>query len=475
MPSPKVFKAELPAVWLDPVILDTDTTRLRVINRNPEPGERDVALNSNIDLQIIDTGTVTPGVSLAATRIYVDGVLAYDGSSGTPFKTGYDGSGSLVSAVGSNGYDFFLNKTTPNFLPETTVTVRVVSGTTTGGATLDTTYTFTTPDDAPVVVSAQSTALLTVLVAFDDDMRQLGDLATADALTPANYVLMPLAVPAVTPTVVAVSAVTSNLVALTLDMEITGGVLYRVTVSNVLNADGEAVGPPFNTADFTGFVCPAPLTRDFDLYSMMPAMNRREDRDGTGNLKRFLACIQEVVNLQLCEIDDYAARVLDLDTAEEKYLDKMLSDLGNPFAFDLDVTHKRLLLRILIPIYKKKGTGPGIIDVILFFLKITVTIQPYTDVGMSLGESELGSDGTDGTWELGPSGSFAKYAFNVISPVVLTEDQETQIRGLVNYMKPAHTHFVFLIEPSTPPSFDHLELGESELGSDGTDGTWILH
>jgi len=32
-------------------------------------------------------------------------------------------------------------------------------------------------------------------------------------------------------------------------------------------------------------------------------------------------------------------------------------------------------------------------------------------------------------------------------------------------MRPAHTHFVELLEPGAPASFDHWELGISELGA----------
>ena len=48
--------------------------------------------------------------------------------------------------------------------------------------------------------------------------------------------------------------------------------------------------------------------------------------------------------------------------------------------------------------------------------------------------------------------------------VPLTDTQRSQIRAIVDYLKPAHTHFVELIEPGPPPSYDHWELGISELG-----------
>jgi hypothetical protein len=52
--------------------------------------------------------------------------------------------------------------------------------------------------------------------------------------------------------------------------------------------------------------------------------------------------------------------------------------------------------------------------------------------------------------------------------VVLTETQRSQIRAIVNFLKPGHTHFLNLIEPTAPPAFDHWELGVSELGAETT-------
>ncbi len=76
-----------------------------------------------------------------------------------------------------------------------------------------------------------------------------------------------------------------------------------------------------------------------------------------------------------------------------------------------------------------------------------------------LGESELGID-----WELGPSDRFARYAFDVTVGIPLADTERQQLRAIVDYMRPAHTHFADLIEPGPPPTFEHWELGVSELG-----------
>ena len=82
-----------------------------------------------------------------------------------------------------------------------------------------------------------------------------------------------------------------------------------------------------------------------------------------------------------------------------------------------------------------------------------------------LGESLLGED-----WELGPSDRFARYAFDVKVGRVLSARERRQLRAIVEYLKPAHTHFVNLLEPLPPIVPEHWELGVSELGD-----TSLLH
>ena len=46
------LELELPAVYLDAVLLDTTPARPALINRDPEPGERQVPLASTIALEL---------------------------------------------------------------------------------------------------------------------------------------------------------------------------------------------------------------------------------------------------------------------------------------------------------------------------------------------------------------------------------------------------------------------------------------
>ena len=59
---------------------------------------------------------------------------------------------------------------------------------------------------------------------------------------------------------------------------------------------------------------------------------------------------------------------------------------------------------------------------------------------------------------------FARYAFEVHVDRVLSDVERRQLRTIVALIKPAHTHFVALVEPRLPAVVDHWVLGVSELG-----------
>ena len=327
--------------------------------------------------------------------------------------------------------------------------IRVASATIGGGELISETYTFTIEDrTAPRVLAAQATAPKTVQVGFDEPV------AVTD---PTGFTFAALDAPAVPVLPVAADAI-GSVIRIELDTELTPDVRYRVVAAGVTDVHGNAVAVPYDQAVFTGFRSARSQGRRFDLWAMLPKHNRRGDT--TGDLKRFVSCLQEALDLLLAEVDRFPD-LFDLERAPEAFLDAILADLGNPFPFDLDVLGKRRLASVLVEMYRQKGTAAGIRNAIRFFLGIDVeSIMPFTGTTLVLGESELGVD-----WELGPSDRFARYAFDVTVGMALTDTQRRQLRAVVDYMRPAHTHFVDLLEPGAPTTFDHWELGISELGA----------
>jgi len=314
----------------------------------------------------------------------------------------------------------------------------------------------------PRVVGAQARELARVRVSFHAPVKQDDPGEPDDALTPARYAITRLSGPAVDAAVIGVETVTSSAVDLLTDVPLTPGASYRVDVDGVVDASGNVIEAPDGSAIFTGFVPPRLANRVFDLYRFLPELNRREDQ--TGDLRRFLACVQEVTDLVLVDIDRFTD-LLDPDLAPDPVLDLMLGELGNPFAFDLSVVDKRRLLNVLVAMYREKDTARGITNAIRFFLGLEIQITAYAGEALILGDSLLGED-----WVLGPSSSFAALAFEVTSPRVLATEERRRLRQIVDYMKPAHTHFARLVEPVPPEIVDHVELGISELGN-----SWVLH
>jgi phage tail-like protein len=451
------YELELPAFYLDAVLMDPTPVRPAVINRDPEPGESQVPVSTSMAFDLTDVGP--DGIDLATTQVYVAGALAL---SGGVFQAGFDGPGSSATNPQADTLRIVVDPVAP-FASLQQVPIRVVTRTVGGVFSLDTTWSFRCEDlTAPRVVGAQARALDRVRVSFDEPVKQEDPSAADDALNPASYRLTRLSAPAVDVAAVAVEAVTDSAVEILTDLELTPGAAYRVDVDGVVDLFGNVVEAPNDAAEFVGFVPARPPRRRFDLYQLLPAMNRREDE--TGDLRRFLLCLQEPTDLLLHDVDRFT-NILDADVAAELFLNLMLQDLGNPFPFDLSVVDKRRLLNVLVAIYREKGTAVGIKNAIRFFLGLEVDIITYTGEGLVLGESLLGED-----WVLGPSGAFSAYAFEVVVPRALSVEERRRLRTIVEYMRPAHTHLARLVEPVIPEVIDHLELGLSELGE-----TWVLH
>jgi phage tail-like protein len=450
-------EVELPAFYVDAVLLDPTPSRPAIVSRDPEPNDSGVPIGSALSFDIVDVGS--DGIDASATQVFVAGALAFAGGA---FQPAFDGPGSSATNPQPDTLRMVIAPDAP-FDSSEHVVVRVVTQTVGGAFSLDTSWAFdcqrTKP---PIVVGAQARELKRVRVSFDEQVKQAAATDSDDALDPANYTLARQSAPAVDAQVVDVEPATMSAVDLLTDLELTPGASYRVQVARVLDAFGNAMASPGDAATFTGFVPPAPADRAFDLYALVPEINRRED--DTGDLRRFLACMQEVSDLLLHDVDAFTD-ILDPDLAPEWALDLMLGELGNPFPFDLSVDDKRRLINVLVAIYREKGTAGGITNAIRFFLGLEVVIDSYSGESLILGESLLGED-----WILGPSGPFSAFAFEVIAPRALADEERRRLRQIVTYMKPAHTHFVRLVEPAPPIVIDHLELGLSELGEN-----WMLH
>ena len=457
-PGDIYYDVEIPAVYLDYVEILTAPARMMLLNRDAGPSETDVPHDGLIGLDVVDSGNV--GVDLTGTKVWINGALAYNGAAG--FVSPFDGAGSAQTSPYVYAERLIFEYTDPSgFASESTVTVEVQSETTDGLATLTDSYSFTIEDYTdPSVVEARARTQRVVRVTFDEAMTMSDPTDVADALNPSNYVLTGNEVPAFVPGVSSVSAVSATEVDLTLDDDLSFERSYRITVSGTEDVSGNGISLMGNTADFvspgTGF----PAARRFDLWRMLPEANRRRDREGTGDLRKFITCLQEAVDLLLGATDRWSD-ILDIDLDPESFVDAMLWELGNPFEFDLDLDDKRRLGKTLLAIYREKGTASGIENAVLFFLGLVVTVDPYLSAPLwILDVSELGVGSI-----LGPGTRRDRYTFDVVSGIALTDEQRLRITDIARYMKCAHEHLGRIVEPSAPlPTY--WTLGESELEVD---------
>ncbi len=446
---------ELGAFYADDVQFQGVSERPHLLNRWPEPDSEGVPQGSHVALELVDVGP--DGVDLAATQVYVEGVLAFDGGA---FQAGFQGADSAYSTPFADVLRVVIDPES-DFESLQVVTVRVVSDVVGGGSPFDQSYDFTIEDlTAPIPTSATPKELRRVRLTFDEPVVQLDAEAANDALNPGNYSFDSATVPHATITAESVDSVSPTAVDVWLDVDMTPNALYTATHSGIEDLFGNAVAPPNHQVSFYGFAPDVPTGRRFILWELIPQINRDED-SAIGDLRKFVDCLQEVLDVGMLYEVDRLGTIIDPDLAPEGFLDAMLDDMGNPFQFDLDETQKRTLLSVLIPAYQQKGTAVGIINLVRLFLGIEVEITEYNNDVLGLGLWELGVD-----WELALGRQRELYTFDVVSPVDLTDEQRRQIREIAVYMKPAHTHLGQIVEPATAPAEpDHWEIGLSELGS----------
>jgi phage tail-like protein len=465
------YEAEMPSVQLDAVLLDTTVESPVLIARDPEPGDTGVPSATTIAFSVTDPrgGASPPTV----TDVYVNGTLVVIAGAAQGSWTISDSSPDALTTA-------YLLTPPDLFGSEEVVTVRVLSSSNSG--TGDQTWSFTCEDTlAPELVSVLGFSRREIRVEFDEPVEQGDGTGANDALNPANYILtLSSGAPAIVPTILSVEAISGSVVVLQLDEEMTPGpytltdgtvvpgATYLLTIEDVADEDGNVVVAPGLQALFTGYACPAVPGRQtsvLSLYQKMPKIVRFNDLLGTVDLKTFLACLQEPTDQILCDIDAWTD-ILDIDLAPEAFVDAMLADLGNPFeefsaAFSL--AEKRKLAKVLVAVYKQKGTNQGMVNAIRLILGLEVTISvPALEDVWEIGVSELGEDTYLGTTDL-----YAIYSFYVVSGISLTDQQRTDIRKIVAFMRRAETHLAGFVEPDPPPIVpDHWELGLSELGTE---------
>lgn len=242
-------------------------------------------------------------------------------------------------------------------------------------------------------VSAQAITIDTVRVTLDASPGDV-TLGPHGAANPANWAFVRQvsgtdSAAHVVP--VSVTQVSAAVFDVTGHWAFTPGMTYDVVANS--QEDGGITGiasSPYNRASFVAVTPASPPGRDFDVLTMVPLINRRED--DSRDLERFLKILRDPLLLHLDSVDRWTD-ILDIDLAPEDFLDLILRDLGYPFDIALTEINKRRAATVLVNMYREKGTVPGIKDAIRFFLgyECDVVYLNRALFGAVLGFMELGT------------------------------------------------------------------------------------
>jgi len=410
---------------------------ISLTNRDPFDGATGVSVDTVVSFEI-QTTFADLGIDLSQTQVWLDGELAYDGALGgfQPLFSGAESAVSETTSIGAlspDGVAFSVDRIA-SFDSLAEISVRVVAVVSGNPLAIDETWSFSVEDTTALLVGgARAERNDSVFVVFSKAVPD-------EWLTPSAFSISGISdgvIGFVEVVVVSVERIDDETIRLFLDWEMSP---YPVTYS-VSAVIGEYDA---GFAVFDGWVSPAPAGyRDFDLWSMLPQINRRED--ATEDLHRVVSCMQDAVSILLYDIDRWSD-IIDLDIAGEDFIDAMIADMGVPpefYAMELSLNKKRKVLRVIVDIYATKGTREGIRSALRFILAIdNVAIQDFGyEGGWKLGDGELGED----TY-LGPGVLRGLYSFNVLVDRTLTPDELLKLEGIVDYMKPAHTHHIDTLE-----------------------------
>jgi phage tail-like protein len=354
---------------------------------------------------------------------------------------------------------------------------------------------------APQLQSARACARRKIELTFDSNIQlrgitqlpvQITDRYTpvdwvgaggnaSDAFNPANYVItrpsggdLDGPAEAVDLTVIAVEEPETGVstlgpfyiasqVILIVDFDQTARSDYRVEVSNVVGG-GFVIDPAHDTADFEGYVVSQVIRNSLHLFDKIPAFIQRMDQEGTGELELFCTAFQEVFDRVTEDIDAYFNELSTIEYMRSEWLDGLLYDLGDQFSeiFNLTSSEKRKLARSLVEMYKLKGTCVGIVNVIDYFLGITILgcrggwddcweladgAYPAPVGGNFLSEGIYPAQ-SGGDVYLGPVGSEI-WSFWLLhaAPGALTADELAKIAAIVDLWKPAYSHYMGVTTP----------------------------
>jgi phage tail-like protein len=304
-------------------------------------------------------------------------------------------------------------------------------------------------------------------------LEQPGEVFSDAVLAAANYLLtLDLAWcqqnmrPGYVPAVADVQAVDGSSVLVTFEQDFTPGIPYTLHVENVTDAVGNLITPNPSTADFFGYSPEVPAKRQFSLYTnMFAGFMRQQDEAQDFTLKKVCAILEEPLFQILADMDEYTL-AKNPSTAPIRVVDALLETYGGTFAFlGLSEADRRVLLEVLVDLWRLRGTEAGIVAALrLFFGFTSTTFEYYWGTHWLLGSTDKSELGV--TTVLNSSILRDRFSFLITVDRALSATERGQVVRVVEMMKTGHTHLIGVLEPAIPFVPDHWQLPWSELGID---------
>lgn len=202
------------------------------------------------------------------------------------------------------------------------------------------------------------------------------------------------------------------------------------------------------------------------MNGLMPGLTRRDDLDHDRALRKLVVVLEDVFNMLWYRIDQLQY-LHDPSRCPDEWVDFLLYDLANPFRFPLDTDSKKRLLASALPgFYKGIGVAQEIIDFLYLLLGITFEITVFVSGDWwALGTGVLGT-----TTILGPGTEWARNAYEIVSPVTLTDEQRRIVEEVATWADPFNMHLIRIVEPGTTPALPSYWI----IGTSALDYTTIL-
>lgn len=192
------------------------------------------------------------------------------------------------------------------------------------------------------------------------------------------------------------------------------------------------------------------MVRELNILDLLPEVARRDDE--SGDLQAFTDAIQAVLDTDILPKMDGFIDIWDIDRAPDltadgltNFIDVILIGLGNPFTFVQDMTtnEKRRIARLMVAMYKQKGTCPGVGNAIRVLTGFESQCEVVTEhfPAWVLDVSLLGLT----TYLYG--GEEDLWGFEVwVNTDSLTTEDRARITAIINYMKPLESKLTQIIE-----------------------------